>query len=111
AFAFPANDPVVQASLLHIFPYDSSCAGQTPAPRGDASMHEGRFTFNRGAIRPIECLAGGWRLAMQDYWLFLGITLVGFIIAELASPILVGPAICGIHICFLRQANSQRVTF
>ena len=74
-------------------------------------MHEDRFAFNRRAIRPLECLSGAWQLIKQDYWLFLGISFVGFLIAELASFILVGPAMCGIHICLLRQANGRRVTF
>ncbi len=75
-------------------------------------MHEDRFTFNRGAIRPMECLTGAWQLIKRDYWLFLGIAFVGHLVAGLAPfGILLGPALCGIHLCLLRQAHGQRVSF
>lgn len=75
-------------------------------------MHEDRFAFNRGAIRPLQCLVEGWRLVKSDYWFFVGVTFVGVLIAQLAPMnILLGPAMCGIHICLLRQANGQRVKF
>ena len=75
-------------------------------------MHEERFQFNRGAIRPMQCLSEGWQLIKSEYWFFLGVTLVGLLLAELAPlGILMGPALCGIHICLLRQSNGQRVTF
>src|SRR5262245_33903009 len=69
------------------------------------AMREDRFHFNRGAIRPMQCLADGWRLIKSDYWFFVGVTFVGILVAELAPMgILMGPAMCGIHICLLRQA-------
>lgn len=75
-------------------------------------MNEDRFAFNRGAIRPLQCLSEGWQLIKTDYWFFLGVTFVGVMVAQLAPMgILLGPAMCGIHICLLRQMNGQRVTF
>jgi hypothetical protein len=75
-------------------------------------MHEDRFQFNRGAIRPLQALAEGWRLIKSDYWFFVGVCFVGVLIAQLAPMnILLGPAMCGIHICLLRQANGQKIKF
>jgi len=75
-------------------------------------MDDERFQFNRGAIRPLECLVGGWRLIKEDYWFFLGVAFVGILVAEMGPfGILAGPAMCGVHICLLRQMNGQRVKF
>jgi hypothetical protein len=80
-------------------------------------MHESPATldplaFNRGVVRPIECLRGGWQLIKDEYWLFLGITLVGVLIASVAPMgILMGPMFCGIYLCLLRRWNGQAVTF
>ena len=75
-------------------------------------MDTDRFHFERGAIRPMQCLSEGWQLVKSEYWFFLGVTVVGSLVAGLAPfAILYGPAMCGIHICLLRQANGQRVSF
>lgn len=75
-------------------------------------MDHDRFAFNRGAIRPLQCLTEAWHLIKGEYWFFLGVTFVGFLIAELGPlGLLLGPAMCGIHICLLRQMNGQRVSF
>jgi hypothetical protein len=68
--------------------------------------------FERGVVRPLECLGDGWRLVADRYWLFLGITAVGVILGSLAPlGILMGPCMCGIYYCLLRQASRQPVTF
>jgi uncharacterized membrane protein len=73
-----------------------------------ASLQE----FNRGTIRPMECLKGGWALIKGEYWLFLGITFVGFIIGgTVPLGILMGPMMCGIYLCFLRRMRGERVEF
>ncbi len=69
------------------------------------------LSFNRGAVRPIECLQAGWRLIKDDYWLFLGITLVGVLIGRLSSGILMGPCMCGIYLCMFRREKGEPVTF
>lgn len=68
--------------------------------------------FNRGAIRPVECLKGGWELIKGDYWLFLGITVVGILIGS-AVPlgILMGPMMCGIYLCLFHRMRGERVEF
>ena len=69
-------------------------------------------SFKRGAVRPMQCLRGGWRLVKDDYWLFLGITLVALIFGGMAPlGILMGPAFCGIHFCLFRKERGRHVSF
>ena len=75
-------------------------------------MSTAGIEFRRGAVRPIRCLTDGWRLIRDDYWKFLGISLVGIIVGSLAPMyLLVGPLMCGIFYCLLRQSDGRRVTF
>jgi len=75
-------------------------------------MIDDRPTFHSGVIRPMECLRGGWALIKDDYWLFMGIAVLGVIIASVAPfGILAGPMLCGIYICLLRRHDGKRVKF
>jgi hypothetical protein len=67
--------------------------------------------FNRGVVRPMECLREGWQLIRNDYWLFVGISLVGVLIAGAVPLVLQGPMMCGIYLCLLRKAEGKRVSF
>ena len=75
-------------------------------------MSETGTSYNRGVVRPVQCLRAGWRLVKDDYWLFLGITVVGVLIAN-AAPLglLMGPATCGIYISLLRRMRGRQVGF
>lgn len=75
-------------------------------------MGESRPSFRRGAVRPIECLRGGWELVRGRYLLFVGITFVGVIIGSLAPLyILWGPMVCGIQWCLLQAMRGRPVKF
>jgi hypothetical protein len=75
-------------------------------------MSEHDLEFNRRAVRPVECLREGWQLIKDDYWLFLGICLVGALIGHLVPMgILAGPMMCGINICLLRRMSGRPVKF
>src|SRR3989442_1676690 len=75
-------------------------------------MTDPRFTFHRGAIRPIQCVRDAWRLVKDDYWLFLGLTVVGMLIGSFAPlGVLVGPMMCGIYVCLLRRLDGRRIDF
>jgi hypothetical protein len=60
----------------------------------------------------VQCLQEGWLLIKDQYWLFLGITAVGILIAS-AVPmgIILGPMMCGIYLCLLRRRRGETVTF
>lgn len=60
----------------------------------------------------MECISEGWRLIKDQYWLFLGITVVGVLIAGLVPfGILAGPMMCGIYYCLFRQFRGRPVKF
>lgn len=68
--------------------------------------------FNRGAVRPVECLQTGWNMIKGQYWLFLGITAVGLMIGGVAPMgILLGPMMCGIYLCLLARFRGETVSF
>jgi hypothetical protein len=75
-------------------------------------MHSDRFAYNRGAVRPLACLREGWQLIKDDYWLFLGICFVGALVGGMGPfGILLGPTMCGIHLCLLRREHGLSVSF
>lgn len=75
-------------------------------------MSDERPMYRAGAVRPMECIRGGWELVREDYWLFCGVSVVGMLIAGFVPMgILVGPMMCGIYYCLMRRRSGQRVTF
>lgn len=68
--------------------------------------------FNRGAIRPMECISEGWQLVKEQYWLMLGITFVGLILGSLVPlGIILGAMMCGIHMCLFALMRRQQFEF
>lgn len=68
--------------------------------------------FRRGVVRPIECLQAGYELVRSQYWLFVGISAVGMIIASVVPfGILMGPMMCGIYLSLFKQRRGQPVEF
>lgn len=70
------------------------------------------FEYQRTAIRPVDCLMASKDVLGDKYWLFLGITVVGILIAS-AVPfgILMGPMMCGIYYCYFRRMRGESVEF
>ncbi len=70
------------------------------------------ITFNRAAVQPMVCLNAGFNLIKDQYWLFLGMALVGMLIGS-AVPlgILMGPMMCGLFLSFFQLRRGQRVEF
>jgi hypothetical protein len=62
-------------------------------------------------IGPVSCYLEGKDLLGPSYWTFLGICLVGSILAGLIPIVLLGPAYCGIALCFLTRARGEEVMF
>jgi TonB family protein len=69
------------------------------------------FTFNRGAVRPMQCLSGGWQLLRGAYGNFLGVVIVGLLLMIAGSCIplapLNAPVLCGIYLCLLARIYNQ----
>ena len=68
--------------------------------------------FNRNAVSPVECLKGGWNMIKNQYWLILGMVIVGWMIAS-AVPfgILMGPMMCGLFLTFFKMRRGEPIEF
>lgn len=59
------------------------------------SMNE---EYKRGVVKPLECFSEGWQLIKDRYWLFFGITAIGFIIGSVIPLYIgLGAMMCGIY--------------
>jgi len=69
-------------------------------------------TFRRAAVSPIEDVSEAWRRIRDEYWLFFGISFVGWLIGSFAPmAILLGPMMCGIYGCYRHHFQGRRVRF
>ncbi len=72
----------------------------------------GSREFRRIAARPIERLTEAKDMLGDQYWLFVGICLVGIIIGSVVPMgIILGPMMCGIYLCFRYRMNGIQVRF
>lgn len=71
-----------------------------------------QIPFNRNAVEPVQCLKAGWDLVKDQYWLFVGMCLVGFMIGS-AVPmgILLGPMMCGVYLTFFKKRRGELIEF
>src|SRR5437867_4375081 len=68
--------------------------------------------FRRNAVEPVECLKAGWNLIRSQYWLFVGMSLVGIIIGSVVPlGILMGPMMCGIYMALFQTRRGQPIEF
>ena len=74
-------------------------------------MNPNRDDFNSGAVAPVECLKEGWELIKDQYWLFLGICVVGMLLGSAFAIVLMGPMMCGIYLCLFQQMRREQVSF
>ena len=66
----------------------------------------------KSAIHPVECFQEGWQLVRDQYWLLLGISVVGILIGSVVPlGILMGPLMCGIYICYLAKMRGEPIDF
>jgi uncharacterized membrane protein len=63
-------------------------------------------------VRPIQLLQRSFELISGEYWLFLGITLVGIVVSSLVPfSILLGPMMVGMFLCFAQRQQTGRTEF
>jgi len=74
-------------------------------------MNPNMSEFHSGVVAPVECLKEGWALIKNQYWLFLGISLVGMLIGSAVPIILIGPMMCGIFLCLFSKMRNEKVEF
>ncbi|TWU58074.1 hypothetical protein [Rubripirellula reticaptiva] len=63
-------------------------------------------------VRPLDLLKRGYRMLGDQYWLFLGITIVGMIVGS-AVPfgLILGPMLVGIYGCYAARERGETVEF
>jgi uncharacterized membrane protein len=68
--------------------------------------------FKRNAVQPVECVKAGWELIKSQYWLFVGMTVVGVLIGSVVPlGILMGPMMCGIYLALFKTRRGQPIEF
>lgn len=67
--------------------------------------------FKRNAVQPVECIKAGWELIKSQYWLFVGMTVVGVLIGNVFPPVLMGPMMCGIYLALFKTRRGERFEF
>jgi hypothetical protein len=75
-------------------------------------MTSNRVSFRTGVVEPITCYKTGWAIIKDQYWLILGISLVGMLLGSaLPFGILMGAMMCGIYKCLLVRVQGGRISF
>ncbi len=70
------------------------------------------ITFKRNAVEPIGCIKAGWNLIKSQYWLFVGMTVVGVLIGSVVPlGILMGPMMCGIYLALFKTRRGEPIEF
>lgn len=67
--------------------------------------------FRRNAVEPVQCIKGGWELIKNQYWLFVGMTLVGLLIGSALPIILLGPMMAGLYLSFFKSRRGEPIEF
>ncbi len=75
-------------------------------------MTPSHVDIRTGAVRPIICYQSGWAIIKDQYWLILGVSLVGMLIGS-AVPfaVLLGPMMCGIYKCLFAKSRGEKASF
>jgi hypothetical protein len=68
--------------------------------------------FKRGVVQPVYCIKTGWSLIKDQYWLFAGMSFVGFLLGSFVPfGIILGPMMCGIYMALFRRRRGEFVEF
>src|ERR1044071_9417517 len=70
------------------------------------------ISFRRHVLEPTKCLNEAWAMVKDQYWLFVGMCVVGLLIGG-AVPlgILTGPMMCGLYMSFFSKRRMQAFEF
>jgi uncharacterized membrane protein len=74
-------------------------------------MDPNPMEFRSGVVAPVECLKEGWQLIKDQYWLFLGLTLVAMLIGGAVPVVLIGAMTCGLYLCLFAKMRGEPVEF
>ena len=64
-----------------------------------------------GTIRPIVCFKEAWAMIKDQYWLILGVTIVGMLVGGAVPIVLIGPMMAGIYLVILKKLDGEPIEF
>ncbi len=68
--------------------------------------------FDHVSIAPFAYISEAWGRVKGQYWMFLGVTVGGMLIAGLVPlAVMMGPMMCGIFLCYREQGRGKPVSF
>jgi len=69
--------------------------------------------FNSGAVRPFECLGGGWQLIKDQYFLYLAMCSIIVVLVSCIpfAGIIYGAWMCGIYYAMLGRMRGEAASF
>lgn len=75
-------------------------------------MNPSDVPFRRNVVIPVDCFKRGWELIKDQYWLILGMCVVGWMVGS-AVPlgILMGPMMCGLFLTFFKMRRGEPIEF
>ena len=66
----------------------------------------------RRPIEPFDCIAQAQRMIAPQYWLFVALAAVTYLLGSIVPfYLLLGPLACGMHLCFRAAVRSERASF
>ena len=74
-------------------------------------MNPNPIEFRSGVIAPVECIKEGWQLIKDQYWLFLGLTLVAMLVGGAVPVVIIGPMMIGLYMCLFAKMRVEPVEF
>jgi uncharacterized membrane protein len=74
-------------------------------------MNPNPVEFRSGVVSPMECVKEGWQLIKDQYWLFMGLTLVAMLVGGAVPVVLIGPMMCGLYLCLFAKMRGEPVEF
>jgi len=74
-------------------------------------MTPDQYDFRSGVIKPVECIKEGWALIKDQYWLFLGLTIVAMLLGGAVPIVLLGPMMVGLFLCLFEKLGRRPFEF
>ena len=71
-----------------------------------------QIPYSRNVVQPVECIKAGWELVKDQYWLFVGMCAVGWLIgAAVPLGILLGPMMSGLYLTYFKRRRGEPIEF
>lgn len=67
--------------------------------------------YNRKAVDPIECIKAGWELVKPQYWLYVAMAFIAYVIGQAVPVLLMGPMLCGFYLCLFASRRRATIEF